>query len=130
MRALIKPKLWLGIWLFGWLLCVVLSVITPPDISIDVENSDKIGHFLAYGALSAWAVMIFQDKRSWWKSAIALICLGIIMEFAQGYFTSNRMMDWHDAVANAMGVGLGLFVSILPMQVWLQRIDQKLFQSL
>lgn len=129
MRSFIKPKLWLGIWIFGWLLCVVLSVITPPDVSLDVENSDKIGHFLAYGILSAWAVMIFQSKSLWWKSSAALICLGIAMEFAQGYLTSNRMMDWHDALANAMGVGLGLCMSLLPMQVLLLRLDRKIFQN-
>jgi VanZ family protein len=127
MRDFLKPNVWLGIWILGWLLCVVLSVITPPNISLDVENSDKIGHFLAYGTLSAWAVMIFQQKRSWYLSAIVLICLGITMEFVQGYFTTTRMMDWHDALANTMGVGLGLFASLLPMQVWLQRIDRKLF---
>lgn len=127
MRVFLKPKLWLGIWCFGWLLCIVLSLITPPDISVDMDNSDKLGHFLAYGTLSAWAVMIFQSKRAWWKSAAALVCLGISMEFAQGFLTSHRMMDWHDAMANTMGVGLGLCVSLLPMQLWLQRMDKKLF---
>ena len=129
MRAFIKPKLWLGIWVFGWLLCVVLSMITPPNVSLNVDNSDKIGHFLAYGILSAWAVMIFQSKSGWWKSALALICLGIAMEFAQGYLTSNRMMDWHDALANTMGVGLGLSVSLLPMQLVLLKLDRKIFQN-
>ena len=127
MRAFAKPKLWLGLWIFGWLLCVVLSMITPPDISLNFDNSDKIGHFLAYGTLSGWAVMIFQQKRSWYLSAFFLIGLGIAMEFAQGYFTTTRMMDWHDAVANMMGVGLGFCVSLLPMQDWLQRMDKKLF---
>jgi VanZ family protein len=127
MRAFVKPKLWLGIWIFGWLLCIVLSVITPPDIHLDVENSDKIGHFLAYGTLSAWAVMMFQQKRAWIVSAIGLICLGIVMEFVQGYYTTNRMMDWHDALANTVGVGLGLCVCLLPMRLCLQQLDKKLF---
>jgi VanZ family protein len=127
MRIFLKPKLWLSVWIFGWLLCMLLSMITPPDVSLDVENSDKVGHFLAYGTLSAWAVMIFQTKRAWFFSALALICLGIAMEFAQGYLTSNRMMDWHDALANTVGVVLGLCMSLLPMQSFLQGIDKKLF---
>ena len=127
MRTFVKPGFWLGIWIFGLLLCVLLSVITPPNISLDVSNSDKIGHFLAYGTLSAWAVMLFRQKRTWILNAVALIFLGIAMEFAQGYLTTTRMMDWHDALANTIGVGLGLSVSLLPMQVWLQRIDRKLF---
>lgn len=129
MRSFAKPKLWLGIWLLGWLLCVVLSLITPPDVSLDVDNSDKIGHFLAYGTLSAWSVMIFRNKSNWWKSAVALICLGIAMEFAQGYLTSTRMMDWQDALANTMGVGLGLCVGLAPMQGFLLVLDRKIFQN-
>jgi len=127
MRQFIKPGLWLGIWILGWLLCVVLSLITPPDISLDVDNSDKLGHFLAYGTLSAWAVMIFRTRRAWVLSAIGLISLGIAMEFAQGYLTINRMMDWHDALANAMGVGLGLCLALLPWQTFLIRMDKRVF---
>jgi VanZ family protein len=129
MRIFLKPKLWLGVWIFGWLLCVVLSMITPPDVSLDVENSDKIGHFLAYGTLSAWAVMIFQAKRAWFFSALSLICLGVVMEFAQGNFTNNRMMDWHDAIANTVGVALGLCMSFLPLQTLLQKIDLRIFKK-
>ncbi len=129
MRPFAKPKLWLGIWIFGWLLCIVLSLTTPPDISLDIDNSDKIGHFLAYGTLSAWAVMLFQRKGAWWLSAVGLICLGITMEFAQGYFTTDRMMDWHDAVANTIGVGLGLCLGLLPVQVFLQRMDARFFSQ-
>jgi VanZ family protein len=129
MRIFIKPKLWLAIWIFGWMLCVVLSMITPPDISLDVDNSDKIGHFLAYGTLSAWAVMIFQAKRAWFLSALALVCLGIAMEFAQGNLTNNRMMDWHDAVANTVGVALGLCMSLLPLQTLLQKIEMRIFKK-
>ena len=129
MRTFEKPGFWLGIWIFGLLLCVLLSVITPPNISLDVSNSDKIGHFLAYGTLSAWAVMLFRQKRTWILNAVALIFLGIAMEFAQGYLTTTRMMDWHDALANTIGVGLGLCVSLLPMQVWLVKLDRKLFQN-
>ena len=129
MRTFVKPGFWLGIWIFGWLLCMLLSLITPPNISLDVSNSDKIGHFLAYGTLSAWAVMLFRQKRAWILNAVALTFLGIAMEFAQGYLTTTRMMDWHDALANTMGVGLGLCVSLLPMQVWLVKLDRKIFQN-
>ena len=128
MREFAKPSLWLGIWIFGWVLCIVLSMITPPDISMDISNGDKIGHFVAYGTLAAWAVMIFRQSRGWWLSAFGLIVLGIALEFAQGYFTSNRMMDWRDALADIIGVGLGLCVCLLPMQNMLLKLDQKMFQ--
>ncbi len=83
MRTFVKPGFWLGIWIFGLLLCVLLSVITPPNISLDVSNSDKIGHFLAYGTLSAWAVMLFRQKRTWILNAVALNFFCISMEIWQ-----------------------------------------------
>ncbi len=129
MREFAKPGLWLGIWVFGWLLCIVLSMITPPNIEIDISNGDKIGHFLAYGTLAAWAVMIFRQKRGWWLSAFGLIFLGIILEFAQGYFTTTRMMDWRDALADTIGVGLGLSICLMPIQVFLLKLDRKIFQN-
>ena len=127
MRQFIRPGLWLGIWIFGWLLCMVLSVITPLNVGPDLDNSDKIGHFLAYGTLAAWAVMIFRTKRAWALSAVGLIFLGIAMEFAQGFLTTTRMMDWHDALANTMGVGLGICLAFLPWQNLLQRMDKRFF---
>ena len=62
-------------------------------------------------------------------SAIGLICLGIAMEFAQGFLTTTRMMDWHDALANAMGVGLGICLAFLPWQDLLQRMDGRFFRT-
>ena len=43
LRDFNRPRLWLGLWLFGWLLCIVLSLIQPPQVGID-------------GQLSNWAV--------------------------------------------------------------------------
>ena len=64
LRAFARPRLWLGLWYFGWLLCIALSLMHPPRIDVDVPDGDKIGHFLAYGLLAAWAVWIFQAPRS------------------------------------------------------------------
>lgn len=107
MRDFRRPRLWLGAWAFGWLLCVVLSLIHPPQLGVDVPDGDKIGHFLAYALLSAWSVWIFTSRRSHLLSAIALVLLGIAMEIAQGALTDDRMMDVRDAWADAIGVLIG-----------------------
>ena len=58
LRAFHRPRVWLAVWAFGWVLCVVLSLVSP--VAIDAPSgSDKFGHLLAYFVLTAWAVQLF-----------------------------------------------------------------------
>lgn len=124
LRDFRRPRLWLGVWVFGWLLCVVLSLMHPARIDLHVPDGDKIEHFLAYATLSAWSVLLFASRRSQWKAALALVALGIAMELAQGALTSDRMMDIRDALANTLGVGLGQLLALGRAQTLLQRWDR------
>jgi VanZ family protein len=128
LREFNRPGLWLGIWLFGWVLCIVLSLIHPPRIDLEVPDGDKIGHFLAYALLSAWAVLIFATRRSHWQAALSLVLLGIAMELAQGALTDDRMMDPMDALADAVGVLFGQLLSLGAAQTLLQRFESRLFR--
>ena len=125
LREFTWPRLWLGIWALGWVLCIALSLLAPVQIDVAIENSDKIGHFLAYGTLSAWAVLIFARRKSQAWAALALALLGGLLELAQGAFTQDRLMDPMDAVANALGVLLGQCLAMTPMQTWLQRVERR-----
>jgi VanZ family protein len=127
LRPFARPRLWLGVWVFGWMLAIVLSLIHPPHIGIDLPDSDKVGHLLAYATLSAWAVMLFATRRAWWLAALALVALGVGMEFAQGALTDYRMRDPRDAIANTLGVGLGLLVGLGRVQRLLQALDRRWF---
>jgi VanZ family protein len=128
LRAFARPRVWLGIWIFGWLLAITLSLVRPPSIGLDVPDSDKLGHLLAYFTLSAWAVMVFATRRAQWLAALALVALGVGMEFAQGAFTDYRMQDPRDALANTVGVLLGLVIARARMQGWLQALARKWFR--
>lgn len=128
LRDFNRPGLWLGIWLFGWVLCIVLSLIHPPQIGVEVPDGDKIGHFLAYALLSAWSVLIFETPRSRWLAALSLVLLGIAMELAQGALTSDRMLDANDAVADALGVLVGQLLLRGRARTLLQRWDSRLFR--
>lgn len=125
LREFRRPRLWLGIWAFGWLLCVVLSLIHPPQLGVDVPDGDKIGHFLAYALLSAWSVWIFASRRSHLVSAMALVLLGIAMEIAQGLLTDDRMMDVRDAWADAIGVLIGQLCAFGPARSLLQKFEAR-----
>ena len=127
LRAFARPRLWLGIWIFGWVLAIALSLLRPPPLGLDMPEGDKVGHLLAYGALSAWAVMLFATRRGWLLAALGLVALGIGLEFAQGALTDYRLRDPRDAFANTLGVLLGLGVAMTRMQGWLQALDRRWF---
>lgn len=127
LREFSRPALWLGLWYFGWLLCIALSLIPPPPVSLPVPAGDKIGHFLAYALLSAWAVWIFASARHQRRAALALCALGLLIEIAQGTLTRHRMMDGWDALADAIGVLVGLLLASGRASGLLQALDRALF---
>lgn len=126
MRGFRRPRLWIAIWVLGWVLGITLSLLPPIELGAP-PDSDKLGHFLAYAALSTWSVMIFAGRRAQALSALALILLGIGLEFAQAELTTTRMGDSRDALANTLGVLAGLMLAATPVSRWLQHLDRKLF---
>ena len=128
MRGFAVPGLWLALWLRGWVLCIVLSLMPAVDLP-GPAHSDKIGHFLAYFMLSAWAVWTFRSRRAHLLAALALVALGIAMEFAQANLTRVRLGDVRDALANTLGVAVGLSLTFTPLQFALERLDRKLFRA-
>tara|TARA_R110002020_G_scaffold48370_3_gene137920 strand:+ start:1364 stop:1759 length:396 start_codon:yes stop_codon:yes gene_type:complete len=128
MRGFAVPGLWLALWLLGWVLCVVLSLMPAVDLP-GPAHSDKIGHFLAYFMLMAWAVWTFRSRRAHLLAALALVALGVAMEFAQANLTKVRLGDVRDALANTLGVAVGLSLTFTPLQFLLERVDRKLFRA-
>lgn len=129
MRPLRHPRVWIAVWLFGWLLCIALSLIAPPDLPQMPRMSDKLGHLLAYGLLAAWAVQLFATLRSLLASLAALIVLGIAMEFAQGTLTTSRLADSRDVLANILGVLLGGALAWTPARNALLRLEHRLHHA-
>ena len=91
-----------------------------------MSNGDKIGHFLAYALLAAWAAWIFREPRTRWRAMLALCLLGVLIEVAQGTLTTNRMMDWRDALADFAGVAFGAWLA-LRWPGFLQGLDRRAF---
>ena len=127
LRAFARPRLWLGLWIFGCVLAIALSLLRPPPIGLDLPEGDKVGHLLAYATLSAWAVMLFATRRAWALAALGLVALGIGLECAQGALTDYRLRDPRDAIANTLGVLLGLTALLGRAQFALQALDRRWF---
>lgn len=126
LRAFRFPGLWLGLWVLGWALCIALSLL-PPVALPGPAHSDKLGHFLAYFMLSAWAVGTFRTRRAHLLAALGLVALGIALEVAQANLTRVRLGDVRDALANTLGVAVGLSLTFTPLRFVLERVDRKLF---
>lgn len=127
LRSFVRPRLWLGVWIFGWALCIALSLIPNPPIPTEVPEGDKLGHTLAYAMLSLWAVLIFESRAARWRAAWALVGLGVVLEVAQGTLTTYRSMDAFDGLADGVGVLLGQCLAWSSAQTALQRLDRRWF---
>lgn len=115
LKALRWPALWVGLWVALVGAVVVLSLGQPPA-STGVPAGDKWQHLTAYFALAAVAVQVFLPGRPVLGAAALLVAVGVGLEVAQGTLTDDRTMDWRDAVANTVGVGLGLLTSRTPLR--------------
>jgi VanZ family protein len=110
MRPLRRPWLWLGVWIAMLVAVVVLSLVPPPDLQVPLpDNADKVEHLLAYAALAFAGLQLFGSRAALVWMAIGLVTLGVGLEIAQGALVpAVRRMDWLDAVANTLGVFLGM----------------------
>lgn len=118
------PLLWSALWCAAVAAVVVLSLTPPPDLGALPRHIDKAEHFLAYAALAAGAVQLYPRWRSLFSVGIALVLMGIGLEYAQGALTADRMMDRADALANTLGVIAGLATQLTPWRDVLLRLDR------
>ena len=97
--------LWLAI---GWAMVAVIIwlSLTPSPPKVDFEQSDKVGHVLAYGGTMFWFCLLYRSPRTRLWYALGFIAMGIAIEYIQGW-TGYRSFEVYDMVADALGVLLG-----------------------
>ncbi len=95
--------LWLGIGYGLIVLVIVASLMPNPPHTGAFEQSDKLAHFGAYAFTMLWFAQIYTRNRTRWVIALALVMLGIALEWLQG-LTGYRTFEYADMVAGAAGV--------------------------
>ncbi len=127
LRPLRWPRAWLCAWSALVVAVVVASLLPARDLPpMPFEGVDKIEHLLAYAAMATGAIMLFASRATQAAVAIALVALGIGLEFAQGAMTDSRMADGADALANAMGVAIGWTMGRTPVAHGLLALEASL----
>ena len=124
LKPLRRPQLWLGLWWLAIVVGIAISLVPPPAVDAP-RGSDKLVHFLCYGALALGAVQLFATRAALLRAAVGLVALGVALELAQEAFTQTRMLDPRDAAANTLGVLLGMLVARTPLRDVLLRIDTR-----
>jgi hypothetical protein len=117
----------ISLYKFFWaayVLALIVGSLVPVAMSGAPEQSDKVVHFLAY------ALMAFFWPTSWRRSWLSAFCLagalGLLLEFAQGALPMGRFFDPWDAVANAVGAGVGAGAAF----AWSRSARRNVFKSM
>ena len=113
----------------GWalILFVIVSCLLPGPAIAPVARllPDKVEHAFAYFVLTLWFCGLYP-RSFWWKLAASLCLLGILIEIAQGAFTTTRAMELNDALADTVGILLGLAVARAGASNWSGFIERYL----
>ena len=129
MHAVINPEfrfkwLWLLIG-YGLIVLVVYLSLTGDPIQIDsrLPYQDKLLHALAYFVLAFWFLQIYHIKHHMVFWAVFFLCLGVSMEYLQG-FDPARNSEAGDMAANAIGVVIALVLSRTRLRFMLVRLER------
>lgn len=117
------PRVWMALWMLAIAIVVAGELLPGKDLPA-LSISDKSEHFIAYALLSASAVQLFARRLSWAFVCLLLVLMGIALEFLQGSMGLGRSMDRYDALANTIGVLIGLATAFTPLRDVLLRVDR------
>jgi VanZ family protein len=91
---------------WGWVAAIAWLSLTSSPPKVDVQYSDKLGHFAAYGLLMFWFTRLYLRAPVRAAYAAGFTVMGIGLEFLQGYL-GYRTYEVFDMFANTTGVLLG-----------------------
>ena len=109
-----------------WVCFVVINALAlspAPYLPPELFNWwDKAQHAIAFGTLTVLAVLAYPGVSKF-RIGFLMLALGVLIEVLQ-YFSGYRYGDWQDALADGVGVllGLGLVAWLMRLQ-WFKRMS-------
>lgn len=106
-------------------LVIYLTLIPQLPQGPDLPFADKGEHLLAYSLMMAWFGCLAREGKLRLKLALGFTALGAALEVLQG-LGGVRQMELADALANAMGAGLGWWITQGEPGRLLERLEKAL----
>jgi VanZ family protein len=103
-----KDKLFLVSLILVFTGITILSLLPPKSIE-KIGEHDKINHFIAYAVLSLNLGFVVKRVKTYLFCIPLLFAYGLLLEYFQG-FVPGRQPSWLDALANSIGVVIGLII--------------------
>ena len=125
-RALAFRRLWTAVGRVGIALVVVLSLVPMPAAPVPLPAGDKLGHFLAWFALTAWYAQLAATPAALAWRALAFALLGVALEGLQSVTGWRHGNDPLDALANLAGTAGGFVLGLTPGRDLLVALEQRL----
>lgn len=99
---------WLRPFFFLAMLTILVLALWPSPASLPVQTGwDKADHVLAFAVLGTIGLWAWPRVRA--RVIAGLLAYGGLIEVLQS-LTPSREADWHDFVADAIGVGLAFVI--------------------
>ena len=120
----------------AWIVASVLLVaavlyvsLAPLNILAELPTHfDKVEHAAAYVFLAVWFTGLVARPR-YWLAAVALVVLGLTIEFLQASMPFGRQGDPWDVLANITGIGVGLAIASVATGGWALKVEAWLNRS-
>lgn len=117
------------VWaLLGWALviAVVVGSLVPAGVlrPLTAALGDKALHAGSYCLLMIWFGGLYERAKHPWI-ALGLLLLGIGLDLLQ-LDTATRSFELADIAADAIGILVGLALSMLVLEGWCQRLERRL----
>lgn len=107
-------------WAFWGLLMAHLAALYWPRIDVPgaPPNSDKLAHLLLFGVPVAMAILALRRP---WPVVAALALHAPVSEWLQATLLPHRSGDARDALADLVGVAIGVVVGLIVRRGWAAR---------
>lgn len=110
MSMLLPPRpVRIGLFALALLVIAWLSLSPIEELPVSVSLWDKAQHAIAYFGLALVGAWAFPDRSG--RLAVGLVAFGVGVEILQATMALGRQGDAIDAVANTLGVAVGLAVA-------------------
>ena len=109
-RIVLFRRAVLAVWIFSVASTIYLSLLPGLELPFTFWSADKVYHMLCYAWLGALPLVAFAKGDTARNVAYCMIPMGGLIEWGQS-FVPGRTSSMMDAVANAVGVFIGIWIA-------------------